>query len=101
MMDWSTKQLYAELQLKETVKDVKFLHNDTMFAVAQKKYTFIYDKAGVEIHRMKRFVNMSRLEFLHYHFLLAATVRDPRSSEQTGSLRFPDVPRRLHGPACG
>ena len=32
-----------ELQLQQEVHDVRYLHNDTMFAAAQNKYTYIYD----------------------------------------------------------
>ena len=44
--DWQTKRLECELSVKETVHDVTFLHNETMFAVAQKAYTCIYDNKG-------------------------------------------------------
>ena len=41
------------LQVKETTRDVKFLHNETFFATAQRKYCYIYDKRGIEIHCLK------------------------------------------------
>ena len=36
-IDWMSKKLTCEFQLKETVRAVQYLHNETMFAVAQKK----------------------------------------------------------------
>ncbi|KAI6651665.1 U3 small nucleolar RNA-associated protein 7 [Oopsacas minuta] len=36
-IDWMSKKLTCEFQLKETVRDVQYLHNENMFAVAQKK----------------------------------------------------------------
>jgi U3 small nucleolar RNA-associated protein 7 len=59
-----------ELQLQETIHDVCYLHNETMFASAQNKYTYIYDNKGVEIHCMKRHERPLKLDFLPYHFLL-------------------------------
>ncbi|KAH8824713.1 BING4CT-domain-containing protein [Flagelloscypha sp. PMI_526] len=44
--DWRTGQMHAELQLQETCRDITFLHDQSHFAVAQKKYAFIYDKNG-------------------------------------------------------
>lgn len=41
------------VQVKETTRDVKFLHNEMFFAAAQKKYVYVYDKRGIEIHCMK------------------------------------------------
>ncbi|ELU45600.1 WD repeat-containing protein 46 [Rhizoctonia solani AG-1 IA] len=48
----------------------RFLQDHTMYAVAQKKYAFIYDQNGVELHRLKSIVEPTRLEFLPYHWLL-------------------------------
>lgn len=41
------------MQVKETVRDVSFLHNQLFFAAAQKKYVYIYDHRGLEVHCMK------------------------------------------------
>ena len=45
-----------------------------LFAVAQKKYVYMYDKSGLEIHRLKQMENATQLEFLPYHFLLSSVV---------------------------
>nr|ASF90179.1 hypothetical protein SPAR07250 [Bartheletia paradoxa] len=70
-LDWQTGAVKAELHLNETVRDIKFLHNQTMFAVAQKKYVFIYDDQGIELHKLKSHIEVNRMEFLPYHWLLA------------------------------
>lgn len=69
--DWRDGKLATELHLNETIRDVKWLHNEQFFAVAQKKYTYIYDYAGVEIHCLKSHIEVTNMEFLPYHFLLA------------------------------
>ncbi len=35
--DWQTGSLTCEMHLRESVRDVQWLHNDTLFAVAQKR----------------------------------------------------------------
>jgi len=82
--DWQTKRLECELSVNETVHDVTFLHNETMFAAAQKAYTCIYDNKGVELHCLRRIDHAVRLEFLPYHFLLAA-------GNSKGYLNYLDV----------
>lgn len=37
------------MQLQETIRDVKTLHNENLVAVAQKKYVYIYDNQGAEV----------------------------------------------------
>ena len=78
-MDWRAGKLGCEIQLQETVRDAKWLHNDQFFAVAQKKYVYIYDHAGVEIRCLKKHIEATHLEFLPYHFLLASVVSLRRS----------------------
>lgn len=70
-MDWRDGKLGCELQLGETVRDAKWLHNNQYFAVAQKKHVYIYDHAGVEIHNLQDHIEVTHMEFLPYHFLLA------------------------------
>ena len=70
--DWRAGTLGCDLQLNETIRDAKWLHNDQYFAVAQKKYTYIYDRAGVELHCLRQHIEVKALEFLRYHFLLAS-----------------------------
>ena len=52
----------------------RFLQDQSFFAVAQKKYVFIYDRDGVEVHCLKAHIEPTRLEFLPYHWLLATIV---------------------------
>lgn len=69
--DWQSGKLGCEIQVKETVRDATWLHNASFFATAQKKHVYIYDGSGAEVHRLKDHVDVNRLEFLRYHFLLA------------------------------
>lgn len=68
--DWQSGKLSCEIQVRETVRDVCWLHNESFFAAAQKKYTYIYDQNGLEIHRLTDMIEVNRMEFLPYFFLL-------------------------------
>ncbi|EOD52482.1 putative small nucleolar ribonucleoprotein complex subunit protein [Neofusicoccum parvum UCRNP2] len=83
-MDWRDGKLGCELQLGETVRDAKWLHNNQAFAVAQKKYVYIYDHQGIEIHKLQKHIDVTHLEFLPYHFLLA-------SIGNAGYLKYTDT----------
>lgn len=87
--DWQTGTMHSELQLRETCRDItyvlstlssmglialSFLQDHSQYAVAQKKYVFIYDRDGVELHRLKSHMEPMCLEFLPFHWLLVSVV---------------------------
>jgi U3 small nucleolar RNA-associated protein 7 len=72
--DWKQKKLQHQMNVKEIVRDVTWLHNDTMYCAAQKKYSYIYDKTGMELHQLNDFIEVTALEYLRYHFLLVGVV---------------------------
>lgn len=83
-LDWRKGAISSEHYVNETCHAIKSLHNDQYYAVAQKKYTFIYDKTGTELHRLKQHIEATLLDFLPYHFLLA-------TAGNTGYLKYHDV----------
>ncbi|OTB03575.1 hypothetical protein M426DRAFT_12514 [Hypoxylon sp. CI-4A] len=83
-MDWRSGKLGCELQLGEKVRDACWLHNNQFFAVSQKKHVYIYDKDGVEVHCLRKHQEVTHMEFLPYHFLLATL-------GMSGFLKYQDV----------
>ncbi|GIC85408.1 WDR46/Utp7 family protein [Aspergillus udagawae] len=83
-MDWRHGRLGCELQLGETVRDARWLHNNQYFAVAQRKHVYIYDHAGVELHCLNKYIEPVFLDFLPYHFLLVG-------AQMSGHLKYTDT----------
>ena len=75
VIEWQRKRLRFEKELGDEIHAVKWLHNENFLAVAQKKFTYIYDQHGIELHRLKKHTDVLFLDFLPYHFLLASRSR--------------------------
>ncbi|PKA57469.1 Pre-mRNA-processing factor 19 like 1 [Apostasia shenzhenica] len=84
MIDMITMDLVKEFQVRETIRDVVFLQNELLFAVAQKKYPYIYNRDGTEIHCLKEHGAPLKLQYLDKYFLLV-------SINKLGELHYQDV----------
>ncbi|KAG9050328.1 Small subunit (SSU) processome component [Tulasnella sp. UAMH 9824] len=82
--DWLTGKMHCELELRETCRDITYLNDHSHFAVAQKQHVYIYDQQGIELHRLREHIDITRLEYLPYHWLLVS-VGNP------GVLRYHDT----------
>ncbi|KAF8823018.1 BING4CT (NUC141) domain-containing protein [Cardiosporidium cionae] len=84
LLDCHNYNALTDVNVQETVRAVKFLHDHSMFAVAQKKYVYIYDHSGLELHCMRDNMLSYCLDFLPFHFLLT-------SIGEFGELSYDDV----------
>ena len=73
--EWKSGKLFGESHLKERIHAVKWLHNETLYAVAQRKCVYMYDQSGLEVHVLKKHSEATHLDFLPYHMLLASSGR--------------------------
>lgn len=72
LVDWARYHMLCEIQVKERTRDVCMLHNELFFAAAQKKYVYIYDRTGAEMHCCREHSEPMVLDFLPHHFLLVS-----------------------------
>eukprot|EP00339_Tiarina_fusa_P026354 CAMPEP_0117004006 /NCGR_PEP_ID=MMETSP0472-20121206/5134_1 /TAXON_ID=693140 ORGANISM="Tiarina fusus, Strain LIS" /NCGR_SAMPLE_ID=MMETSP0472 /ASSEMBLY_ACC=CAM_ASM_000603 /LENGTH=580 /DNA_ID=CAMNT_0004704839 /DNA_START=85 /DNA_END=1827 /DNA_ORIENTATION=+ len=84
VMDSYHLSLHTEFHVQERVRDACFLHNFSLMAVAQANHAYIYDDAGVEIHKLDDHSDPMALDFLPYHWLLASVGR-------AGYLKYQDT----------
>ncbi|KAK4358402.1 hypothetical protein RND71_024012 [Anisodus tanguticus] len=90
IVDMQNMNAIKELQVRETVRDVVFLHNEQFFAAAQKKFRFVnLNIWHVTVWTVGSLSYMEhgavlKLQFLRNHFLLA-------SINKFGQLRYQDV----------
>ncbi|XP_026192038.1 probable U3 small nucleolar RNA-associated protein 7 [Cyclospora cayetanensis] len=72
LLDCEEMKTLCEINVKETVRAVHFLQNHTLWAAAQKKYVYIYDNQGIEIHCLRDIMMTYALDFLPYHYLMVS-----------------------------
>lgn len=62
----------------------RYLNDHSHIAVAQKQHIYIYDQQGIELHRLRDHIDVTRIDYLPYHWLLLS-VGNP------GVLRYHDT----------
>mmetsp|Transcript_44356 Transcript_44356/g.96501 ORF Transcript_44356/g.96501 Transcript_44356/m.96501 type:complete len:523 (+) Transcript_44356:71-1639(+) len=75
IMDLHSMKLECEINVMQSVRCAALIANQDMFAAAQKKYTYVYDNAGTELHKLKDTVEAFSLEYLPFHHLLVSASR--------------------------
>ncbi|CDJ65646.1 WD domain, G-beta repeat-containing protein, putative [Eimeria necatrix] len=84
VLDCHEMKTICEVNVKETVRSVCFLQNHTLWAAAQKKYVYIYDNQGIEVHCLRDLMLTYSLSFLPYHYLMV-------SIGEFGELNYYDI----------
>ncbi|TFK19018.1 WD repeat-containing protein 46 [Coprinopsis marcescibilis] len=102
-VDWLNGNVNAQVELAgvgnggssgmggkgDGARDVCFLQDQSFWAVAQRRNVFMYDKDGVEVHKLGKIVDPMRLEFLPWHWLLVAVTNTSHliyTDTTTGSI---------------
>ena len=76
MLDWKEKNLILDFNVESKINEIKFLQNDSMFAVGQNDHLYIYDNQGIELHSLDFIPSPLFLEYLPYHFLLVSALKN-------------------------
>jgi len=76
--DWYGGKKFFEVFPDSSVRDVSFLHDGTMSAMATSKSVLTFDKNGVQIHEIRDAKGAISLEFLPKHWLLVAATENSR-----------------------
>ena len=76
MLDWKEKNLILDFNVETKINSIKFLQNDSMFAVGQNDHLYIYDNQGIELHSLDYIPSPLFLEYLPYHFLLVSALKN-------------------------
>ncbi|OHT05765.1 WD repeat protein [Tritrichomonas foetus] len=82
--DWYNGNKFFELYPEAEVRDVTFLYDDTLCAMATQKLVYIHDKQGVQIHELTDHKRPLFITFLRQHWLLV-------SASENGRLTYSDV----------
>ncbi|KAN0016399.1 hypothetical protein ACTFIU_006366 [Dictyostelium citrinum] len=98
MIDWQRGKKFTERHLASPIRDAVFLQNESMFALAQKKYTYIYNQDGVEMHWLKDHYDPKFLDYLPYHFLLVSATNKGKIIYEDISIGQKVVESFYHGP---
>ncbi|EGC32553.1 hypothetical protein DICPUDRAFT_81631 [Dictyostelium purpureum] len=98
IVDWQRGKKLTERHLGGAIRDACFLHNETMFALAQKKYTYIYNQDGVELHWLKDHYDPKFIDFLPYHYLLVSATNKGKIIYEDISVGQKVVESHYHGP---
>ena len=99
MMDHLTKKLLCEFSTNEMITDGIFLQNEKMMAMAQKKWTYVYDNTGMELHCLKQFNNVTKLHYLPHHFLLTSINQTSEFVIQSNAIKGGPIahPKKFFG----
>ena len=76
ILDWKLKNIIVDFNVNSKISNVKFLQNDSMISIAQDDMLYIYDKQGIELHSLDYMQQPQFLEYLPYHFLLVASLKN-------------------------
>eukprot|EP01080_Neovahlkampfia_damariscottae_P003702 gene3702-6591_t len=77
-VQWRNFKLIHEQNVNEKIRDICWMMDDSMYAVAQNKYTYVYDENGSELHRCADFDKVTMIDYLQQHFLLTGCTKKGR-----------------------